>query len=422
MSTTRQRRATVVRAPSRVNDSFSQTEELSEDSDVTGSEPPLSRRPTLAPVVESFEQRTKFKTRTVWTLILISSFFAIIAAGHLYCSLLVITLMGAMFYEITKLKRNTEKEHRLPFFFALRWYWFLVTNFYFLKVFLPVQLDRLGSDYPVVGFVLRYHQLISYGLILTGLVMFVLTLRRFTLRYQFQQLSWTLVTILVCVVQGAAHIANIYNGLVWFLLPTLLVIVNDICAYLFGITIGKTPLIKLSPKKTLEGFIGGSIATVIIAVLLCEVMERYSLFMCPMKDITLIPFRPVDCPDFKTPELTPSGFIGPSALKIHGLILASFASLVAPFGGFFASGFKRAFKIKDFSQVFESHGGFTDRFDCQIVMGMFTYIYWSTFVSSYAQSGISGCALNVESVAAFIQSLPGAEKARLAALLSPVVV
>ena len=30
----------------------------------------------------------------------------------------------------------------------------------------------------------------------------------------------------------------------------------------------------------------------------------------------------------------------------HGIVLASFSSLIAPFGGFFASGFKRAFKIK----------------------------------------------------------------------------
>ena len=30
----------------------------------------------------------------------------------------------------------------------------------------------------------------------------------------------------------------------------------------------------------------------------------------------------------------------------HGILLACFSSLIAPFGGFFASGFKRAFKVK----------------------------------------------------------------------------
>ena len=46
-------------------------------------------------------------------------------------------------------------------------------------------------------------------------------------------------------------------------------------------------------------------------------------------------------------------------------------SIIAPFGGFFASGFKRAFKIKDFSDTIPGHGGITDRMDCQMVMALF---------------------------------------------------
>lgn len=386
--------------PRVVEDHFSQTEDCSDDTDImhaaTEEEVPST----------SFEQRTKLRTRTLWSLILITSFLSIISAGHLYCSVLVVCLIGAIFYEITKLKRNREKEHKLPFFFALRWYWFVVTNFYFLRIFVAPQLERLGRKYSSVEFVLRFHQIIAYGLVLVGIVLFVLSLRRFSLRYQFQQLSWALVTILVCVIQGAAHIANIYNGLVWFLLPTSLVIINDISAYLVGITLGRTPLIKLSPKKTLEGFIGGSIATVLFAIGLCETLNRFPYFMCPMEDITLIPFQSLNCEvEFGHSAAT---------LKIHGLILASFASLVAPFGGFFASGFKRAFKIKDFSNVFESHGGFTDRFDCQIVMGMFTYIYYNTFVVG---APVGPAALTMKTVVSFIETLNSSEKAFLMGLL-----
>ena len=43
------------------------------------------------------------------------------------------------------------------------------------------------------------------------------------------------------------------------------------------------------------------------------------------------------------------------------LALSIFASTIGPFGGFFASGFKRAFKIKDFGDTIPGHGGFMDR-------------------------------------------------------------
>jgi phosphatidate cytidylyltransferase len=50
-------------------------------------------------------------------------------------------------------------------------------------------------------------------------------------------------------------------------------------------------------------------------------------------------------------------------------------------GGFFASGFKRAFKMKDFGDTIPGHGGVTDRFDCQMIMAMFAYIYYWSFIA-----------------------------------------
>jgi len=48
------------------------------------------------------------------------------------------------------------------------------------------------------------------------------------------------------------------------------------------------------------------------------------------------------------------------------LLYGVFASLASPFAGFFASGMKRAYQIKDFAETLPGHGGFTDRFDCTI--------------------------------------------------------
>lgn len=67
-------------------------------------------------------------------------------------------------------------------------------------------------------------------------------------------------------------------------------------------------------------------------------------------------------------------------MQLHALVLATFASLIAPFGGFFASGLKRTFKIKDFGDSIPGHGGMTDRMDCQFIMGFFAYMYFHTFI------------------------------------------
>ena len=66
--------------------------------------------------------------------------------------------------------------------------------------------------------------------------------------------------------------------------------------------------------------------------------------------------------------------------------MATFASLIAPFGGFFASGLKRTFNIKDFGDSIPGHGGMTDRMDCQFIMGFFSFMYYQSFIAVYKAS------------------------------------
>lgn len=70
-------------------------------------------------------------------------------------------------------------------------------------------------------------------------------------------------------------------------------------------------------------------------------------------------------------------------MQTHILVFATFASLIAPFGGFFASGLKRTFKVKDFGESIPGHGGITDRMDCQFIMGLFAFMYYQSFIAVY---------------------------------------
>lgn len=73
-------------------------------------------------------------------------------------------------------------------------------------------------------------------------------------------------SLLFIVVQSHFVVKNIKEGLIWFVIPSLLVITNDVAAYIIGKSIGRTKLLKISPKKTLEGYIGGFLLTVFISI------------------------------------------------------------------------------------------------------------------------------------------------------------
>lgn len=70
--------------------------------------------------------------------------------------------------------------------------------------------------------------------------------------------------------------------MVWFIVPVMMIVCNDVMAYMFGFFFGRTPLIKLSPKKTWEGFIGGGLATVVFGVLFSYFLCQFQYFVCPI--------------------------------------------------------------------------------------------------------------------------------------------
>ena len=123
---------------------------------------------------------------------------------------------------------------------------------------------------------------------LVGFVFFVVSLQKGHYRFQFTQFAWTHMALYLIVVQAHFVMNNIFEGLIWFFLPAALVIVNDIFAYICGVAFGRTQLIKLSPKKTVEGFVGAWICTVVAAFGLTALLIRYKYFICPVNVSRLI--------------------------------------------------------------------------------------------------------------------------------------
>lgn len=128
----------------------------------------------------------------------------------------------------------------------------------------------------------------------TGFVFFVGSLQKGHYKFQFTMFAWTHIALYLIVVQAHFVMNNIFEGMIWFFLPAALVITNDIFAYICGITFGRTqlvfqtspcadrktmtnmvPQIKLSPKKTLEGFLGAWFFTTIFGYALTSLLMKY---------------------------------------------------------------------------------------------------------------------------------------------------
>uniref|UniRef100_A0A0K0DAY7 Phosphatidate cytidylyltransferase n=1 Tax=Angiostrongylus cantonensis TaxID=6313 RepID=A0A0K0DAY7_ANGCA len=313
--------------------------------------------------------------RGVFTVIMVSMFCFIVSRGPTWLMALVFAIQFKCFHEIISIGLAVYRMYDFPWFRVFSWY-FLVTSNYFIfgeslidywAILLRKDVSYLSQEIPEL--------------------LFRFVLRRICL------FAWTHITLLLIVCQSFFIIQNIFQGTIWFLVPVAMIICCDVMSYMFGFFFGRTPLIKLSPKKTWEGFIGGAVSTVIFGVLLSYFLYNRPFFVCPVEDYYIdntnctIPssfqLRQYELPRpfswmFRILKRDPHVYIFP--FVGHSIVMALFASLLGPFGGFFASGFKRAFKIKDFGDVIPGHGGLMDRFDCQLLMGTFVSVYIHTFI------------------------------------------
>lgn len=129
--------------------------------------------------------------------------------------------------------------------------------------------------------------------------------------------------------------------LVYFL---LVVWMTDIFALLIGKQIGKRPLApQVSPKKTVEGMIGGTVSAVIIT----------SIFL----------------------YFFDTGLGGP----LHMTLLTIVLSLTGQFGDLVESAYKRHFGVKDSGHLIPAHGGILDRLDSVIFSSIVIGIWFNLF-------------------------------------------
>ncbi len=187
---------------------------------------------------------------------------------------------------------------------AIEWYgMFIIFIPVYMFLFLPVRMLLSGET---SGF------LRSTGTLHWGLMMMV-----FSLSHAAYLLA----------VPGDARPAWEGAGLLLYLV--VLTQSNDVAQYVWGKLVGRRKILwRVSPGKTWEGFVGGVITTVALAVLLA-------------------------------PMLTPFDLVG-------AIVSGAIIGIAGFFGDVTMSSLKRDLGIKDFSGMLPGHGGIVDRVDSLI--------------------------------------------------------
>jgi phosphatidate cytidylyltransferase len=123
------------------------------------------------------------------------------------------------------------------------------------------------------------------------------------------------------------------------IIPCLIIFsiwINDTMAYIVGSLIGKTPLSKISPKKTWEGTAGGAILAVVVMSLIAWWMN--------------IEIFQTAC-------------------------IAAIAAVTGTIGDLLESKLKRMANVKDSGSFMPGHGGFLDRFDSLLLATPFVWLF-----------------------------------------------
>ncbi len=165
--------------------------------------------------------------------------------------------------------------------------------------------------------------MVIYGLVMLLLIYVVLVKNKIT----FDEVGFILLGAFYVGLGFHYLIETRSYGLEFVVYCLLVVWTTDSGAYFVGRKLGKNKLWpEISPKKTIEGFIGG----IVIAVIFAIAMQA------------IYPFA--------------NGYVSLIFITI-------FASIIGQMGDLVESAIKRHFDVKDSGNILPGHGGILDRFD-----------------------------------------------------------
>jgi phosphatidate cytidylyltransferase len=266
--------------------------------------------------------------------------FAVIMIGGIlwhplsFLAIMSLVLIGSLneYYNITSERREPSASR-----FSGKWFlvfsFFLVYGLSFLLSSEPVRAmpdisNPLKALFQVI--MMQRDSALALNVLVPILIFKMFAWELFSKRERpFENLGWNVIAVVYILVplvltnkiffeKGPVFLVAVF-GLVWF---------YDSACYSFGSLLGRHKLLeRISPKKTIEGLVGGAITTVMV-----------SWFLPRVPGLEIL-------------------------TKVQWVILTLVIITAATFGDLVESLLKRSLNIKDSGSIMPGHGGFLDRFD-----------------------------------------------------------
>jgi len=206
-----------------------------------------------------------------------------------------------------------------------------------------------------VSKILCLEQLVSLEALIFAVFIMIVVLFSFIIflhgKYNIVDISLTFfgVFYITFLLSFIVLIRNLNNGFFFVWLIFIGAFSTDTFAYFSGRFFGKHKLMPaISPKKTVEGSIGGVIGCALTTML-------YGLYLNKSGSIDFIPYY-------------------------HFLLIGVLCGIISQMGDWAASAIKRYVKVKDFGNIMPGHGGALDRFDSILFTAPAVYFYLSWII------------------------------------------
>ena len=203
------------------------------------------------------------------------------------------------------------------------------------------------SFYYVVMAVLEDHQLMVMITVMALISLLVMYVFKFPKYHANQVMSTYFSFIYAPILFSFIYLTReLEHGIYFVWVIFISSWISDTCAYCVGMLFGKHKLAPvLSPKKSIEGAVGGVIGSAIVGVL-------FGYFIVEQM-------------------ITESQVTGVFAL------IGAIGSVVSQIGDLAASAIKRNYEIKDYGKLIPGHGGIMDRFDSVLITAPMIYFLFT---------------------------------------------